>query len=145
MQAEAGRYPDAIVALNKLIEIRPNFGPGWASLGLCEFETKNYANSLSHLRRASELGFAEIPSMEKTATYHLALLLNLNGDFENAWELLASKFGKGMLAAQTKTALGLALLLAALFLFLFRLPEPIALPALETVVRPEGHWGTPKI
>jgi len=110
LQAEAGRYPDAIVALNKLIEIRPNFGPGWASLGLCEFETKNYANSLSHLRRASELGFAEIPSMEKTATYHLALLLNLNGDFENAWELLASKFGKGVLAAQTKAALALALL-----------------------------------
>jgi tetratricopeptide (TPR) repeat protein len=110
LQAELGHYPDAIVALNKLIEIRSNFGPGWASLGLCEFETRDYANSLTHLRRANELGFTELPSLEKTATYHLALLLNLNGDFENAWELLASKFGKGVLAAQIKTALGLALL-----------------------------------
>ena len=46
----------------------------------------------------------------KVATYHLALLLNLNGQFEDAWELLAIKLGRNQLADQTKTALALALL-----------------------------------
>ena len=38
------------------------------------------------------------------------MLLNLNGEFEDAWELLASKLGHSQLAEQTKTALALALL-----------------------------------
>jgi tetratricopeptide (TPR) repeat protein len=110
LQADRERYPDAIAAFQKLTAIKPDFGPGWASLGLCEFETKDYGNSLVHLQRAKQLGFADVAALEKPAIYHLALLLNLNGDFENSWEILASRFGQGVLAAQTKTALALALL-----------------------------------
>lgn len=110
LRADAGHYPDAISAFTKLVEVNPDFGPGWASLGLCEFETKNYDGSFTHLKHAQELGLAAVPGEEKAAEYHLALLLNLRGDFENAWELLASKFGKGVIPEQIKTALALALL-----------------------------------
>ena len=39
----------------------------------------------------------------------------------------------------------LALLLLAQFFFLLGLLQPIALPALETVIRPKGHRHTPRV
>jgi tetratricopeptide (TPR) repeat protein len=114
LHADRGNYSEAIASFTNLVKLKPNFGPGWASLGLCEFETKDYQQSRLSLQKARDLGFADVPALEKAATYHLALLLIQDGDFENAWELLASRLGKGPLAAQTKTALGLALLRVAL-------------------------------
>ena len=110
LYADAGRYRDAIPAFQKVTTAYPKLGPAWAYLGLCEFETKDFKSSLEHLQNARQFGFAEAPGVEKVATYHLALLLNLNGQFEDAWELLASKLGRNQLAEQTKTALALALL-----------------------------------
>ena len=110
LYADAGRYNEAIPAFQKVTTAYPKLGPAWAYLGLCEFETKDYTSSLRHLQSANQFGFAEVPSVEKVATYHLALLLNLNGQFEDAWELLASKLRGNQLAEQTKTALALALL-----------------------------------
>lgn len=110
LYADAGRYAEAVSAFQKVTAAYPNFGPAWAYLGLCEFETKDFKNSLPHLQNAKQFGFVEIPGVEKVAIYHLALLLNLNGQFEEAWELLASRLEHGELAEQTKTALALALL-----------------------------------
>ena len=114
LHADQGNYSEAIVSFTNLVKLKPNFGPGWASLGLCEFETKDYQQSRLNLQKARELGFADVPALEKAATYHLALLLIQQGDFENAWEFLSARLGKGPLASQTKTALGLALLRVAL-------------------------------
>ena len=110
LYAEAGRFTDAIPVFRKLTDANPKLGPAWASLGLSEFALKNYPDSLTHLRQAQELGFAEVPYLEKAATYHLALLLNLNGEFEDAFGLLASKSGKDGLAQQTRIALAMSLL-----------------------------------
>ena len=110
LYADAGRFTDAIPVFKKLTEANPKLGPAWASLGLAEFELKDYQNSLNHLRQAQELGFAEVPYVEKPAAYHLALLLNLNGEFEDAFGLLSSEFGKETLAQQTRVALAMSLL-----------------------------------
>jgi tetratricopeptide (TPR) repeat protein len=109
LYADAGRYSEAIPAFQRVTTANPKLGPAWAYLGLCEFEIKDFKSSFVHLQYAKQFGFAEVPEVEKVATYHLALLLNLNGQFEDAWELLA-KLGHGQLAEQTKTALALALL-----------------------------------
>lgn len=110
LESEAGRYADAIPAFKKVVEASPKTGAAWAYLGLAEFETKDYQNSLPALQRAQELGFADLPSAEKVASYHLALLLNWNGQFEDAWDLLSRKFGNPPVSDQIKTALALALL-----------------------------------
>jgi tetratricopeptide (TPR) repeat protein len=110
LYSESGRYSNAIPAFKQVVEASPKLGAAWAYLGLAQFETQDYQNSLTSLRRAQELGFADLPSVEKVASYHLALLLNWNGEFEDAWELLAAKFGNAPLADQTKVALALALL-----------------------------------
>ena len=110
LYADAGRFSDAIPVFTRLTEANPKLGPAWASLGLSEFELKDYQSSRVHLQQAQELGFAEAPYLEAVATYHLALLLNLNGEFEDAFALLASKFGKETLAQQTRIALAMSLL-----------------------------------
>lgn len=110
LYADTGRFPDAIAVFKKLIDANPKLGPAWASLGLAEFEFKDYQNSLIHLQEAQALGFAEVPYVEKPAAYHLALLLNLNGEFEDAFGLLSSEFGKEPLAQQTRVALAMSLL-----------------------------------
>lgn len=110
LYADTSRFTDAISVFKRLTEANPKLGPAWASLGLSEFELKDYQNSLVHLRQAQELGFAEVPGVEKPATYHLALLLNLNGEFEDAFSLLAYEFGKEALAQQTRIALAVSLL-----------------------------------
>ena len=110
LYADTNRLVEATSVFKKLTEANPKFGPAWASLGLSEFELKDYQNSLVHLRQAQELGFAEVPDVEKPATYRLALLLNLNGEFEDAFSLLAYEFGKEAMAQQTRTALAMSLL-----------------------------------
>lgn len=110
LYADASRFSEAIPVFKKLTEANPKLGPAWGSLGLSEFELKDYQNSLAHLRQAQELGFAEVPGVEKPATYRLALLLNLNGEFEDAFSLLAFEFGKEALAQQTRVALAMSLL-----------------------------------
>lgn len=110
LYADAGRFTDAIPVFKKLTEANPKLGPAWASLGLAEFELKDYQNSLIHLKKAQELGFAEVPYLENAATYHLVLLLNLNGEFEDAFSLMAAKFGGEALAQQSRVALGMSLL-----------------------------------
>src|SRR5579862_319719 len=110
LYADVGRFNEAIPVFRKLTEANPKLGPAWASLGLSEFELKDYQNSLLHLQKAQDLGFKEVPYLENVATYHLALLLNLSGEFEDAFGLMASQFGKEELAQQTRVALAMSLL-----------------------------------
>lgn len=132
LYSQSGRYADAIPAFKKVVEATPKIGAAWAYLGLAEFEAQDYQNSLVALQHAQELGFADLPSVEKVASYHLALLLNRNGQFEDAWEVLASKFGQPPIADQTKTALALALLRVPL------LPEQID-PSKDALIDAAGE------
>lgn len=107
---DTDHYAEAIPVFKKLVERQPNTGPVWNLLGLSEFETRDYKNALPHLQRGLELGFDENPSAVKVARYHVALLLNLNGEFEQSTNLITATFGPGPLPEQIKVALGLALL-----------------------------------
>lgn len=107
---DSDHFADAIPALQRFLELDPNVGAGWAFLGLCEFETSAYDASFSHLQKAQSLGFIEDPDVEKVTIYHLALLFNLRGDFENSAHILLKTFGAAHLPDQIKTALALSLL-----------------------------------
>ena len=111
---DADHFSEAIPALKHFVELDANIGAGWAFLGLSEFETKAYDDAFSHLQRAQDLGFAEDPDVEKVAVYHLALLLNRRGAFEDSARLLANTFGASHLPDQIKVALALALLRVSL-------------------------------
>jgi len=129
---DTDHFAEAIPALHHVVQLDPKIGAGWAFLGLCEFETGDYPDAYLHLRSAKELGFAESPDVEKVALYHLALLLNLHGEFERATELLAQSFGPSQFPDQIKTALGLAILRVPLL--------PVQLdPAKDSLVHAAGE------
>ena len=107
---DSDHFEEAIPALRHVVELQPKAGPAWTFLGLSEFETGDYADALIGLKTAKELGFSENPDVEKVALYHLALLLNLHGEFERANELLVAAFGPTHYTEQIKAALGLAFL-----------------------------------
>ena len=102
-------YTEAIAALKKWLERTPNSGTAWAVMGLSEFELKNYDNALIHLGRGQELGLGGNFESVQLAKYRLGILLNRNGQFEAAEEILNGVAGKGPLAAEVRFALGMSL------------------------------------
>jgi tetratricopeptide (TPR) repeat protein len=106
----SARYADAVVALKNAVAINARNGNSWTLLGLSEFETKDYKNSRIHLERGRDLGLAANAAAVRFARYHLAVLLNRDGDFDRATELLTPESGSGPLEEQVKFVLGMALL-----------------------------------
>jgi tetratricopeptide (TPR) repeat protein len=107
---DGDHYPEAIPAFQKLVELVPSAGPAWDFIGLCEFETKDYGNSLEHLKKGLALGDADDPETARVAKYHLALLLIRGGESDQAATMLASTLGESEVAPPIKIALALAML-----------------------------------
>lgn len=131
LQYDADRFAEAIPALTQVVKLDPALGPAWNFLGLCEFETHDYANSLEHLKKGQDLGSGDDPEMARVSRYHLALLLNRNGEFEKAAAVLASTF-EGQTPQQVKIALGLSLLRVPL------LPQEVD-PSQDALVQAAGE------
>jgi tetratricopeptide (TPR) repeat protein len=104
------RYQDAISAFHRLLELDPKLGPALAFLGLSEFETGSYENALTHLKRANIEGYGDDPELAKVAQFHLAMLLNWRGNFEEAFNLLEASFSNTRVPDSAKTAVGMAIL-----------------------------------
>jgi len=131
LQYDADRFADAIPALEKVVQLDPANGPAWNFLGLCELETHDYEKSLAHLQKGQELGTGDDPEISRVSRYHLALLLNRNGEFEKASAMLAAAFGDQS-PAQAKVALGLVLLRVPL------LPQEVD-PSQDALVQAAGE------
>jgi tetratricopeptide (TPR) repeat protein len=104
------RYLDAIRAFKNAVALDASHAEVWTVLGLSEYETADYKNALIHLERGKDMGFGGNATAIKFATYHLALLLNLQGQFDQATDLLIPQVGPGPMSDQINGVLGLALL-----------------------------------
>jgi predicted Zn-dependent protease len=105
-----GRYPEAISALQQSVALDSKQPDTWTLLGLSEFETKDYKNSLIHLEHGRAMGFSGNSAAVRVSRYHLALLLNLDGNFDRAIGLLISEVDPGALSEEIQFAMGIALL-----------------------------------
>ena len=85
---EADRYAEARDAFLRLTALKPKGGVGWAMLGLCQFQLKDYEPAYENLQRGRALGLPADSHLSVVARYHLALLLNRNGMHESALQLL---------------------------------------------------------
>jgi tetratricopeptide (TPR) repeat protein len=107
----AGQYSAAITDLKARLGMTPENGTGWALLGLCEYELKDFDNALIHLDRGAKLGLRASPESIASARYTYGILLVHAGRFEQAADVLASAANAaGPLAAKVEYALGLVLL-----------------------------------
>ncbi len=107
---DSDQYAEGVMAFRNLVGLKAKMGPAWALLGLCEFETRDYKNSLIHLERGRSLGLAGNDELVNVTRYHEALLLNARGEFESSTQLLFSLVARGVVSENVKVALGLATL-----------------------------------
>jgi tetratricopeptide (TPR) repeat protein len=82
------QYSEGRDAFKHLALIKPQVAAGWAMLGLCEFQTRDYTNSLKHLGHGIALGVDAEQNISDVVHYHFAMLLTRNGDFEQAMKTL---------------------------------------------------------
>lgn len=107
---QTDQYASGRDALRQLIALDPNSGPAWGILGLCEFETRDYSQSLADTQRGLSLGIGERLQMEGVLRYHEALLLTRAGQFEKALHSYAKFVPKAVPNPALLTAIGLAAL-----------------------------------
>jgi tetratricopeptide (TPR) repeat protein len=110
LQYSANRFVEAKATFQKVVQFAPSLGIAWSLLGLSEFETRDYADSVAHLEKAQSLGIQDDAEVQRVSAYHLGLLLIRAGEFEHATGLLVTTFGAEQITPQVKTALGLAML-----------------------------------
>lgn len=105
-----GKYPEAITALRQAVALDTKQPDTWTLLGLSEFETQDYKNSLIHLERGRSMGFSGNAEAVRISRYHLALLLNQNGEFDRAIDLLIPEIGANRPSEEIQFAMGISVL-----------------------------------
>jgi tetratricopeptide (TPR) repeat protein len=102
------RFQEAETAFQRFVATAPKPGPGYAFLGLCEYETRAYDKALGDLRKWTRSGWPGTPELIDVATFHLALLLTQKGQFIESLYLLATEAGKAKDSPGLAEAMGLA-------------------------------------
>jgi tetratricopeptide (TPR) repeat protein len=92
---EADHYEQGRDAFRHVLSNEPKMATAWAMLGLCEFQTKQYVESLAHLQRANSLGLGGHDEIRDVVNYHRALLLTREGEFDQAMGLVALAVTQG--------------------------------------------------
>jgi len=86
---EKQQYADAQDALRQFMTLRSDAGPGWALLGICEFQLKEYSRALNHLQRAMSEGIGDRKELAKPMLYDLMVLLTRFERYDESQALLA--------------------------------------------------------
>lgn len=85
---EADRPKECIDTFGRFVKLKPNVSAGFAFLGLCLFQAKDYAGSLQALSRAEQIGLPQGEQLTDVASYHAALLYTKDENFERALQIL---------------------------------------------------------
>lgn len=88
---EQDRFPEARDALANFVSRSSSPGAAFALLGLCEYETRDYARSLEHFKLWAAAGVPGSKDLVEVASFHWALLLTRKGDYGRALELLLGR------------------------------------------------------
>jgi tetratricopeptide (TPR) repeat protein len=104
------RYPEARDAFRRFTVLDAKGAPGFALLGLCEYQTKEYQRALAHLNEARRLGLSAADQMNSVALYHTAALLTHFQQYEPAGQILLSLVRQGNVTPAMIEAMGLAAL-----------------------------------
>ena len=110
MLYEKERFDEARDLFRRFVGQNPKFGPGWALLGMSEFQTREYARSLEHLRRGMTLGVGDRKRLADSVFYHTALLLARFEQYHDSLELLWQMRGAGQAESLLEEPAGIAAL-----------------------------------
>ena len=110
---EKERFPEARDELRRFVADEPQTGPGWAVLGMSEFQTREYPRALEHLQKSLTLGLGERKELTHSVFYFIAVLLTRYEKYNDAI---------GMLMPMVKTSEQSDILVEPLGLATLRLP-----------------------
>lgn len=97
MAHAAGRYEACRDAMRRFLELEPGLPQGYGYLGLCEVQTKNFTDALTHLEMAQHLGVPKDDPLVRPIQMNAAMLYTKAGLFEGAMPLcrqLEGQFGE---------------------------------------------------
>lgn len=86
---EKEQYADARNVLRQFVTLRGDAAPGWALLGLCEFQLREYPRALNHLQRAMKQGIGDRKDLAKSVLYDLIVLLTRFERYDESQALFA--------------------------------------------------------
>jgi tetratricopeptide (TPR) repeat protein len=107
---EKERYAEARDRLRCFVAEQPKAGMGWALLGLSEFQTREYARALDHLRQGMTLGTGSSQGMARSVFYYAAVLLTRFEKYDQSQSLLFEMARSGQAESFLVEPLGLAVL-----------------------------------
>jgi predicted Zn-dependent protease len=107
---EKERFANSRDLLRRFVSQDPDVGPGWALLGMSEFQTREYSRSLEHLRHAMALGMGGRKEMTQSVFYFVAVLLTRFEQYSDSTSMLLAMIKSGQQSDLLVEPLGLAAL-----------------------------------
>jgi len=107
---EKEQYSDARDLLRRFVSRVPQAGPGWALLGMSEFQTREYSRVVDHLQRSRSLGLGDRKDMAQSVAYFAAVSLTRMEQYDNSMDLLYETVNAGRCDTAVQEAAGLAAL-----------------------------------
>lgn len=92
---ETEHFAEARDVLRRFMTLRPDAGPGWALLGMSEFQSRGYRRALGHLQRAIAQGMGDREDLAQTVYYHVVILLNRFEHYDDSMDLLQKMLASG--------------------------------------------------
>jgi tetratricopeptide (TPR) repeat protein len=105
---EKERYADSRDLLRRFIALQPSAGPGWALLGMSEFQTRQYSRALEHLQRAMALGMGDRKQMIQSVFFSVAALLTRLERYDDSMNMLVRMIAQDQDPASLVEPAGLA-------------------------------------
>lgn len=103
-------YSQAAFAFRKAVTLAPKNGTAYVMLGLSEFELGRDDSALTHIEKGTSLGLDTNPELRHVALYHEGVLLQRQGKFQEAQEMLEQLCVQGVQSDEVASALGMAVL-----------------------------------
>ena len=92
---EQQQYAKARDVLRQFLTIRPDAGPGWALLGMSEFQLREYPRALDHLQRAMSQGMGERKEMVQSVFHEVTALLTRFERYDDSLDMLSKMLASG--------------------------------------------------
>lgn len=104
------RYAESRDLLRKFVASEPDAGPGWALLGMSEYQTREYSRALDHLKHAMRQGWEGRKELAQSVFYFVSVLLARFEQYDDSITLLFAMVKSGEKPDLIVEPLGLAAL-----------------------------------
>ena len=88
LEYEKEEYAASRDSFRQFMTLRPDAGPGWALLGMSEFQTREYPRALDHLQRAMAVGMGDRQELAQSVFYFAAVLLTRFERYDDSMDML---------------------------------------------------------